>query len=459
MNDDMNKYFVININIFLRLFLCTGLLLIDVIRRLPKNIFQVVAVGIGPKKPSQDFLDAVLENFHSVGYNDDLARRVLSNEELDCLVFVEMQNEAVVHFLGYQRFAPIQVLVMGAPVTSGNPSIDYFISGDRLEHPFRTHLSGKRDSEEHYSEQVVLLDGQAISFPHQYEHPIQDARIAAGDGNMNSNFQQNIDSFGIPYNIQNGQYSIYMCFQSIHKIQPFFDKILAQILHSNQNAYIILQASRKGQVSDSVSKRIMNSFVDYFCVHPGTILPCYSAKTAFSRVLFIPRVTSDKISSLLQKSSVILHPWPFGGSKTAADAINAGVPLVTYPQPYLRGRMAASFYTTMELHTVDADISAASCCVANSVSDYISKAVRLGNDRAYRDKVASAISKRSHRIWDDKQTSFEWARFLTRALGVVTSDKDLALEMDYVPETWQEDDVTELEVLRIQNRWKLFHQA
>ena len=46
---------------------------------------------------------------------------------------------------------------MGAPVTSGNPSVDYFISGDRLEHPFRTQLT---DSMDPYSEQIVLFDGQ-----------------------------------------------------------------------------------------------------------------------------------------------------------------------------------------------------------------------------------------------------------------------------------------------------------
>lgn len=73
-------------------------------------------------------------------------------------------NETLIHFLAFQRFAPVQVLVMGAPVSGGISSIDYFISGDRLEHPFRTQMSGDKNHLEHYSEQVVLFDGQAISF-------------------------------------------------------------------------------------------------------------------------------------------------------------------------------------------------------------------------------------------------------------------------------------------------------
>ena len=424
-----------------------GLLLIDVIRRLPKKAFVIMAVGIGAKKPSDDFVDALSGNYHSVGYNDVLARRLLMNEELDCLIFAEMQNEAVVHFLGYQRFAPIQILVMGSPVTSGNPSIDYFISGDRLEHPFRTHMSGSKISEEHYSEQVVLLDGQAISFPKLYSFPLQDAKLAAGDAKIaQQSISGGIDKFGIPNYLKNGSFTLYMCFQSLHKLQPSFDNVLAQILHADQKAHIIMQAGRKAQITDIITTRIMSLLIEKFSIQ--------SAKETFSRIIFIPRVTSNEIMNLLKIGTVVLHPWPFGGSKTAADAIGAGVPLVTYPQPYLRGRMAASFYITMELHTIDPDISAYSCCVASSASDYISKALRLANDREYRRKVSIAITQRSHRIWDDKQTSFEWARFLTRALGVVIHYDELALELDYHPETWQSDDALRKGIVKAQQQWK-----
>ena len=43
-------------------------------------------------------------------------------------------NEVLIYFLAFQRFAPVQVLAMVAPVTGGISFIDYFISGDRLEH-------------------------------------------------------------------------------------------------------------------------------------------------------------------------------------------------------------------------------------------------------------------------------------------------------------------------------------
>lgn len=68
----------------------------------------------------------------------NLTRRLLEIgvcvcKKLDGLVFAEMQNEAMAHMLGFGRFAPVQILAMGSPITSGNPSIDYFVSCARSE--------------------------------------------------------------------------------------------------------------------------------------------------------------------------------------------------------------------------------------------------------------------------------------------------------------------------------------
>jgi len=116
--------------------------------------------------------------------------------------------------------------------------------------------------------------------------------------------------------------------------------------------------------------------------------------------------------------------------------------------------MASTFFTTMGLHEVDPDVSATSCCVASDLADYVAKAVRLGQDAHYRAKVANAISLRNYRIFNDAQTSFEWARFLCRAMGVVINNDDLAKEMEYIPEPWQQNEFTAAEFLIHQERWK-----
>lgn len=111
-----------------------GLLLLDVIRRLPSSLFECFAIGVGTKNPSQTFIESVNYKYFGVGTNDRHTRELLIELSPDALVFGEVMNEGMLFSLAQTRFAPIQILVMGAPVTSGFSTIDYFISGDRLEH-------------------------------------------------------------------------------------------------------------------------------------------------------------------------------------------------------------------------------------------------------------------------------------------------------------------------------------
>jgi len=39
-------------------------------------------------------------------------------------------------------------------------------------------------------------------------------------------------------------------------------------------------------------------------------------------------------------ADVLLHPFPFGGSKTSSDGLAMGVPVVALKGPFLRSRMA-----------------------------------------------------------------------------------------------------------------------
>ena len=60
------------------------------------------------------------------------------------------------HFIAHSRLAPIQIAFWGNPITSASRAMDYFVSADVLEHPFRTRMDVM---DEPYSEQVALLEG------------------------------------------------------------------------------------------------------------------------------------------------------------------------------------------------------------------------------------------------------------------------------------------------------------
>lgn len=94
--------------------------------------------------------------------------------------------------------------------------------------------------------------------------------------------------------------------------------------------------------------------VPNFEVSPSSdhvFLPCIpTALTTVSQVHVLQRTAAGwEFDKLLASADVILHPFPFGGSKTAADGLALGVPVVAMAGDMLPGRMAYSLYRSMAL--------------------------------------------------------------------------------------------------------------
>ena len=296
------------------------------------------------------------------------------------------------HILGFHRFASTQILAMGSPVTSGNPSIDYFVSADRTEHPFRTKFA---TDQEHYTEQVVLLDGIGMSYP----KPISKE---ARDGGA---YEERGDVFRRIFNgtIEVDGLNVYTCAQHLFKLHPDFDDVLIDILARDEKAIVLLQEAKEAVQTNMVRRRLEGR-----CGQREGRAVC-------DRIVFSPRVNSVDFLHLLAASTVILHPFPFGGSKTSSDGLWCGTPVVVYPQVYLRGRLAQGFY--YEMAKVDG-FDYYECCIAIKKEQYAAKAVRLGTDREYRRAIGGQIRRTSGVIFEEESAAREWNRFLSRVLGV-----------------------------------------
>jgi len=130
------------------------------------------------------------------------------------------------------------------------------------------------------------------------------------------------------------------------------------------------------------------------------------------RVVFLPRQKpGDDYLRLLGLADVLLHPFPFGGSRTSADGLALGVPVVTKPTKYLRCRMAASFYASMGLTGANWTL------VAHSTDAYVDFVAKLANDDDHRAAVAHAVRSRQDVIWEDASVVDEWAQLLARVTG------------------------------------------
>ena len=124
-----------------------------------------------------------------------------------------------------------------------------------------------------------------------------------------------------------------------------------RILIADMNGHIVLQASRDYQHTDIVKGRIINLVTSELCPNLQNDA-CQEAQRILSRVHFIPRVTSFEMKNVFQRSAVAIHPFPFGGSKTASDILSSGVPLVIYPQEYLRGRFMGMKLDVRSFHNM-----------------------------------------------------------------------------------------------------------
>jgi predicted O-linked N-acetylglucosamine transferase (SPINDLY family) len=83
---------------------------------------------------------------------------------------------------------------------------------------------------------------------------------------------------------------------------------------------VVFTAGRRSKWTETFRQRMERSF----------------AALDDKRVVLIPRVNANEFLSLLRMADVILHPFPFDGSRTSADALLVHIPYVCLPTEYLK---------------------------------------------------------------------------------------------------------------------------
>src|SRR5439155_5194647 len=123
------------------------------------------------------------------------------------------------------------------------------------------------------------------------------------------------------------------------------------------------------------------------------------------RLRFIPRVRREEFRALHQMCDVTLAPFPFGAGDTSLEALALGVPVVTMPTQFLRGRFTHAMYRAMGMMD----------CVAENVTEYVEIAVKLANDLTWRKDVNQRILDTNGVLFENSAGVTELAEFLDRA--------------------------------------------
>ena len=245
-------------------------------------------------------------------------------------------------------------------MTSGIPTIDYFISSELIEPP---------DAAEHYSETLIRVK----SLPFYYYRPTLPA------------LPKDRAAFGFDAGAH-----LYGCLQTLFKFHPEFDAAIAGILRRDPKGRLVLLHAKHHQWEEALVARFHQTLPD-----------------VIDRIIWLPPQPREDFLSLMSVCDVLLDTFHFSGGNTSYEVLALGVPTVTWPGRYMKGRITDALYRKMGI--LD--------CVASSVGRYVEIAVRLGTDRERRQAVSRKILAANDVLFEDTAAVREIEAFFKMAVA------------------------------------------
>lgn len=269
----------------------------------------------------------------------------IRDDALDVLVYPELGMDSCSFALAALRLAPRQYAGWGHPVTTGHATIDAFLSAGAME---------PDGADAHYTETLVRLPGIGT----RYERP-----AIPSDASR--------ERFGLPANR-----TLLLCPQSLWKIHPDNDALFADILANHPDALLVLFAGRHPAITNAFTRRL-----------EGVLAMRHLAFDRCARIL--PQVGHDDYLRINLVCDAMLDTLHWSGGNTSLDALACGLPLVTWPGRFMRGRQSAAMLALLGLPDL----------IARSREEYVAIASRLVNEPSRRLELRSRIRSAHDRLF------------------------------------------------------------
>lgn len=293
----------------------------------------------------------------------DVARQITA-DELDALVYPELGMHPETFALAGLRLAPVQCAGWGHPNTTGLPEIDWFISCADME---------PAHAQEHYTERLALLPGLGT----RYAMPGADATGARAD-------------FGIP-----DDRTAYLVPQSIFKIHPDNDALVAEVLQRDPRGVAVMFASHHDRLTQDFAARLGRALA-------------FRGVDIHERVIFLaPFIPHGKYLRLNALCDVMLDTVHWSGGNTSLDALATGLPVVTWPGELMRGRQSQAMLRAIGVPELVCDAREA----------YVEMALRVGSDAALREQLSARIASGRGALFEREEPVRALEAFLERAAG------------------------------------------
>jgi predicted O-linked N-acetylglucosamine transferase (SPINDLY family) len=269
-----------------------------------RSRFELIAISLQPedKSPMGMRVRSAFDQFIVVHDKSDLEVATLMRSlEIDIAVdlmgFTQFSSTAIFA----HRPAPVQVNYMGYPGTMGADYIDYILADSYVIPPTQQAC---------YSEQVVYLPDSYFVFDHQQKLAVD----VPGRSEM-----------GLP---DTG--FVFCCFNNNYKITPEVFDIWMRLLEKVKGSVLWL---RESNPAASVNLR-----------HEAELRGVDTA-----RIIFAPRLPVAVHLARHQLADLFLDTLPYNAHTTAADALWAGLPVLTRSGESFASRVAGSLLQAVGL--------------------------------------------------------------------------------------------------------------
>jgi uncharacterized protein (TIGR03032 family) len=338
-----------------------GRLNVGRIAGLSRERFETVVLSVGRHNdPMAARYEETADRFVPLPRDVATARQLIAEQDLDLLLFTEVGMDALSYTLAFSRMAPVQCATWGHPTTSGSEHMDLFLSSDLLE---------VADADSQYSEKLLRPKTLATF----YERPVRPEPLGSR-GELSLDPEANL----------------YACPQTLFKLHPEFDRLLAEILRRDPDGLLLLIEGRASEWTAKLRERFARTMPD-----------------VTDRIRWLKPLPREDFLRLLGVVDVVLDPTHFGGGNSSYEALAMGTPVVTLPGDLLRNRITRALYAKADYMDL----------VADDEEAYIELAVGLCRDRERNVAARARIADARDALFDDPDELVDFEDVLAQACG------------------------------------------
>jgi protein O-GlcNAc transferase len=332
---------------------------------LNRDRFRIFGYHTGVERDGETAIAAALcDGFREGPLSLEAWRNTIGADAPHMLLFPEIGMDKVSAQLAGMRLARVQCTSWGHPVTSGFPTIDYFISSDLME---------PADAGMHYSEKLVRLPNLSIYYEpvDVPEVQIDRAELGLRDGAV-----------------------VYWCAQSLPKYLPQYDAVFARIASEVPGCqFVFIEFAGGKGVTELFKTRLDRAFGSF-------------GLAARNHCVYLPRLAPERFAAAIGSCDIVLDSIGWSGCNSILESLAHDLPVVTLAGDLMRGRHAAAILTRMGVRET----------TARNVDEYVSIAAALGRDELGRQEASSRISSNKHRVCRDLECIAGLESFIEKAV-------------------------------------------